>query len=271
MQNTNSDNQVQQNNDQQSQPNLTNEAQKQAEVVLDSAKAQVNNIGVQAQSQVSNIGQAGVAQVQNLGQAGAAQVQNLGQEGVRQVNSLFNQFTQPLNTQNQQQQPAVTKDEKVYATISYIPFVAILSIIIKPDSAYVRLHSRQGLLLTVLFLFSGLFAAIVTIFGLIGQLLGLLIGLIPLACIVIGAYSMYLAMVGYWWKIPVLSAVADLIPVEAMAKVSKENITGQVGIAKNDFDNRQETIVKENQEKFTNTDQTPTGTNVNNVNQEQSK
>lgn len=252
MQNTNSDNQVQQNNDQQVQPNLSNVAQKQAELVVDSAKSQVNNIG-----------QAGVAQMQNLGQAGATQVQNLGQEGVKQVNSLFNQFAQPLNTQNQQQQPAVTKDEKVYATISYIPFVAILSIIIKPDSAYVRLHSRQGLLLTVLFLFSGIFAAIVTIFGLIGQLLGLLIGLIPLACIFIGAYSMYLAMVGYWWKIPLLSAVSDLIPVEAMAKVSKENITGQVGIAKNDFDNRQDTIVKENQEKFTNTDPKSTDSSVN--------
>ena len=59
---------------------------------------------------------------------------------------------------------------------------------------------------------------------------------------------MYLAMTGYWWKIPVLSVVADLIPVEMMAKISKENITGQVGIAKNDYDNRQDTLQKETSE-----------------------
>jgi hypothetical protein len=59
---------------------------------------------------------------------------------------------------------------------------------------------------------------------------------------------MYLTFNGYWWKIPVLSALADLIPIEAIAKTSKENITGQVGIAKTDYDNRQDTLKSEKTE-----------------------
>lgn len=238
MQNSNSDNQGQQQMQAQASSDLVGAAQQKTQEISDSAKNQLNNIAGEAQVQLDNLGKAGVGQMQNLGQ-----------EGVKQVSGVVNQFTTPLNPVNQQQQPQVSKDEKVYATISYIPFVAILSIIIKPDSAFVRLHARQGLLLTMIFLFSGIFAAIVTIFGIIGQLLAVLIGLIPLGCMVVGVYSMYLAMIGYWWKIPVLSVVSDLIPVEAMAKVSKENITGQVGIAKNDYDNRQETLSKETTEK----------------------
>src|SRR5690606_6848939 len=44
-------------------------------------------------------------------------------------------------------QPAVVRDEKLFAALAYIPFVAIISLIMKPDSAFVRMHARQGLML----------------------------------------------------------------------------------------------------------------------------
>lgn len=180
-------------------------------------------------------------QAQNLGQAGLDQVQNLGQTGVNKVNSLMTQIINP----DKSNQPAVTKDEKIYGALAYLPFVALVSIIIKPDSAYVRLHAKQGLLLSLIFFFVGFVAALTSLFGIVGQLLSFVLGLVPLACLVIAVYSMYLAASGFWWKIPMLSSISDLIPVEWMAKTSKENITGQVGVAKGDYDVRQDTLQKE--------------------------
>lgn len=219
-------------------------AKQEAKNVADAAQAQMANVGQQAQAQIQNLGQNATAQMQNLGQAGVSQVQNLGQAGVEKMGNLVGQMMKPT----QENQPAVSKEEKVYATIAYIPFVAFISIIIKPDSAYVRLHAKQGLLLSILFFFIGLLAAVASLFGLIGQLLAFLLGLVPLGCIITAVYSMYLAASGFWWKIPVLSSIADLIPVEWMAKTSKENITGQIGVAKTDYDVRQETLQKEQAE-----------------------
>ncbi len=110
------------------------------------------------------------------------------------------------------------------------------------------MHAKQALLLAILFFVVGLLAAIVSLFGIIGQLMAFLLGLVPLACIVIGLYSMYLAYMGFWWKIPVLSTVANIIPVEMMAKVSKENVTGQAGVAKEDYDERKDAMEKEKSE-----------------------
>lgn len=205
---------------------------------------QADNLGNAAKEQVANVGQQAQAQMQNLGQVGMNQVENLGKAGVAGIGNMVGQFTQPMA--NQTPQPPVRKEEKVYASIAYLPFVSLLSVIVKPDSAFVRLHAKQGIVLTLIFFFVGMFAAIISIFGVVGQLLALLLGLVPVACIIIGIYSMYLAMTGYWWKIPVLGSVADLIPIEMLAKASKENITGQVGIAKNDYDNRQDTLTQEN-------------------------
>ena len=204
---------------------LTKTIQQQGEAVTNSAKEEVTKMGAAVQGQVQDLGKAGMAG----------------------VTGIVAQFSQPLSS-TAPVQPPVSKDEKVYGALAYIPFISLACIVLKPDSAFVRLHSKQGLLLTVLFLFTGILAAIVSIFGILGQLLSLLLSFIPLACMIIGIYSMYLAMTGYWWKIPVLSVVADLIPVEMMAKISKENITGQVGIAKNDYDNRQDTLQKETSE-----------------------
>jgi len=214
---------------------------------VNNASNQLGNVGQSAQAQLDNVSQAAQAQVGNLAQGMQNQVGNLGQAGVEQVGGFMSQFTKPLT--DKAGHPPVSKDEKIYGGLSYIPFVSLACIILKPDSAFVRLHVKQGLLLTIIFMFVGMLAAIVSIFGIIGVLLGFLLGLVPLASLVIGIYSMFLAFTGYWWKIPVLSSVADLIPIEMIAKVSKDNISGQIGIAKNDFDNRQQTLTSETQQK----------------------
>lgn len=204
--------------------------------------SKMQDLGQAGIGQVQDLGQAGIDKVQDLGKAGIDQVQNIGQAGVGKISEMVGQIANPGKDLKQ---PPVSKDEKVYAAIGYIPFVAIISIIIKPDSAFVRLHAKQGLLLSILFFFGGIFAAIVSLFGIIGQFLAFFIGLIPMGSLILAIYSMYLAASGLWWKLPILSSVSDLIPIEIIAKTSKENITGQMGTAKVDYDNRQETIQKE--------------------------
>lgn len=210
----------------------------------DTVKQEAQNLAQTAQNKLQDLGGEAKSQVTNLGKAGVEQVQNLGQAGVVKAGSLLSQIINP----EKGNQPPVNKEDKIYAALAYLPFVALLSIIIKPDSAYVRLHAKQGLLLSLLFFFVGMFAVIASVLGPLGEFLALLIGLVPMFCLVAGAYSMYLAAYGFWWKMPVLGPVADLIPIEWMAKTSKENITGQVGVAKNDYDVRQDTLQKEKAE-----------------------
>jgi uncharacterized membrane protein len=140
----------------------------------------------------------------------------------------------------EQQQPMVTQTEKMYGLLSYLPFVHFVTLILKPESAFVRLHARQGLLLFLLFFFSGIIAALFSSFGLIGAILAFFIAFIPLAITILAVYSMYLALVGTWWKIPVLGAISEIIPIELFAKIAKETVTDQVIQAKENYENRQE-------------------------------
>lgn len=181
-----------------------------------------------------------------MAEQGAEKMQEIGKEGMQKVGNVVQGVLSPKGPD--ENQPPVRQDEKNYAAIGYVPFVALISIIVKPDSAYVRMHAKQALLLAILFFFGGILAAIVSLFGIIGQLLAFVLGLVPLASLIIAGYSMYLAYMGFWWKIPVLSTIANIIPVEMMAKVSKENITGQAGVAKEDYDVRQEALTKEKKE-----------------------
>lgn len=185
-------------------------------------------------------------QASQMAEQGAEKMQEMGKEGVQKVGNVVQGVLSPKGPD--ENQPPVRQDEKNYAAIGYVPFVALISIIVKPDSAYVRMHAKQALLLAIMFFFGGILAAIVSLFGIIGQLLAVVMGLIPLASLVLAGYSMYLAYMGFWWKIPVLSTVANIIPVEMMAKVSKENITGQAGVAKEDYDVRQEALTEEKKE-----------------------
>lgn len=232
-----SNNTAQQSTQQPQQQTVQEQIAEGAQQRMNEAGAAAAKTAEEAAQDVKNAATAAVSQ-------GQQQLQQMGQEGVKQVGNAVGQLVKPQMSN----QPPVNKDEKVYAAISYVPFVALVSIIIKPDSSFVRLHAKQGLLLALIFFFIGIFAAIVSLFGIIGQLLAFVLGLVPLAALIVAIYSMYLSYLGYWWKIPVLGSVADVIPVEWMAKTSKQNLTGQAGMAKQDYDVRQEAVKQENKE-----------------------
>ncbi len=117
-------------------------------------------------------------------------------------------------------QPKVTSTEKLWAMVSYIPLVAVLALLISGESKYVRLHGRQGLLVFLIFFF----CIFVYLVPFIGPLLG---GLVQFALFILGVFSMYQALIGNWWKIPVLGDIAEMIPIDFFTTITKEVVTGQ--------------------------------------------
>lgn len=118
-------------------------------------------------------------------------------------------------------QPAVSSDDRLWGAICYIPMMALLALIVRPESAYVKLHGKQGLLMLGLF-----FCTVIMyiLFWPLGPILGML-GQFVL--FVLSIYSAYLAFMGNWWKIPVLGDVAEKLPVNVLTKAATQAITGQ--------------------------------------------
>lgn len=130
-------------------------------------------------------------------------------------------------------QPAVGSDDRLWGAICYIPMLALLALIVKPESAFVRLHGRQGLLVLGLF-----FCTVImyVLFWPLGPILGML-G--QFALFVLSIYSAYLAFMGNWWKIPVLGDVAEKLPVDIFTKAATQAITGQQPPSTQDTDQSQ--------------------------------
>jgi uncharacterized membrane protein/uncharacterized protein YjbJ (UPF0337 family) len=117
-------------------------------------------------------------------------------------------------------QPAVTQYEKLLGGVSYIPLAPIGTLVIKGDSNFIRLHGRQSLVLTAIF-FLCLFLYLLPFIGV------WLAGVIQFATLILGAFSMYQALVGNWWKIPILGDIAEMIPIGFFVQIAKEAVTGQ--------------------------------------------
>lgn len=85
----------------------------------------------------------------------------------------------------------IAPDEKLWAALSYISFLCILTIVIKKDSKYCQFHSKQALILAIIFLFTKFFWMIRYTFP--------ILALLELTMIIVGALRAYS---GTWWKIP---------------------------------------------------------------------
>lgn len=99
--------------------------------------------------------------------------------------------------------------------------VALVSLLMKPKSEYVKLHARQGLLLFVLFILA--FILDVILYP-VGFILG---SMFHFALMVLGVFSMYQALIGNWWKTPVLGQLSELIPTDIFTIAATQAITGQ--------------------------------------------
>lgn len=112
-------------------------------------------------------------------------------------------------------QPAVKVEEKIWGLVCYIPLMALLALVINPRSEFIKLHGRQGILVTLIFFFN-IFVYLIPV---IGIFLGMLI---HFGALILGFFSAFQAFIGNWWKIPVLGSVAELLPMEAFTQVARD-------------------------------------------------
>jgi uncharacterized membrane protein len=147
--------------------------------------------------------------------------------------SLLDVLTQASN------QPKVTQEEKLWSFIAYIPFLgAIIALVMKPHSEFIKLHGRQGLLLFLFFFFN----IFIYLFPFIGAFLGIVI---HMGLIVVIVFSMYQALIGNWWKIPILGDIAEMIPSDLFVKVTRN---AMMGPAVDKIDEEQQGKTSDNQQ-----------------------
>lgn len=187
------------------------QAMDQAQQAMVQAQQTANQVGQQAQ-QVATQAQQTAAVV---GQQ-AQQLAGTASQAGAQAQQFVKDYLMPKANQ-----PKVRTDEKLWAMASYIPLVSLASLVLMSGSEYVKLHGRQGLLMSIILLFS----IILAIFPFIGLSL---YGLIVFVLFILSLFSAYQALIGNWWKIPVLGDIAEMIPVTLFAQITKEAITGQV-------------------------------------------
>jgi uncharacterized membrane protein len=169
-----------------------------------------------AGAQISQGAQQGVAAAAEVGGQVMQGVGNATQVASQVVGNVADLLKPVAN------QPKVTQEEKIFGAVSYVPMIQLITLMFKPDSAYVRLHARQGLLMFGLF-FLCIFLYIIPYLG------PVFAGLIQFGLMVLGLFSIYQALIGNWWKIPVLGDIAEMIPTDWLTQVSKEMVTGQIG------------------------------------------
>ena len=208
---------------------------------------QVNSSAVTAGSVIGNAGQTAGAAMDGAKQAADKAQQAVAQAGVQaqQVASQATQAAAQVSAQAQQlagqagqtaqaaqtlakdlfmpkaDQPKVIMEDKIVAFFAYMPLVCFLCLLLKPKSDYVALHGRQGMVLTGVFFVS----ILIIIIPFLGPMLS---SLIILAWLVISIYSAYQALIGNWWKIPVIGDLAVQIPASMFATAAHEALTGQV-------------------------------------------
>lgn len=111
-----------------------------------------------------------------------------------------------------------TQEERMWGAISYIAFLAIVTLAMNPKSAFCKKHAAQGLLLFVVW-FIGL------IMMAIPSNLIILIGIIVFfGAMGLGGFGMYKAFTSYELNIPVLSDLAKKVPVDSIIGT----VTGKV-------------------------------------------
>ena len=88
-----------------------------------------------------------------------------------------------------QKSNAVNIEQKIWAAISYVWILSLISLLARKNDGYIRFHANQGILLLALSLFVW--------FPVVGWMLGILIGVLS----IIGIIQ---AFMGVRWELPVI-------------------------------------------------------------------
>lgn len=117
--------------------------------------------------------------------------------------------------ENPEQKTQPGKNENLIAAICYIPGFFILGPLLKPDSELCLKHSKQGLVLSIVFFF-------IVILSVISPILIGIIFLIYFALIVIAGYRAYASES---WSIPIIFTVSKAFKIENLFKTATNSET----------------------------------------------
>jgi len=93
----------------------------------------------------------------------------------------------------------VTKGEKLLSGFGYIPFLCVLPLALRQNSAYCQFHGKQSLVLVIFFF-------VISWIGWMSHAFGMLFGIVQFVVIIFAAMQ---ALKGNKWKIPFVSQVAE--------------------------------------------------------------
>jgi len=102
-----------------------------------------------------------------------------------------------------------TQEERTWAAIGYIAFLGVVSLAIKPKSAFCNHHATRGLVIFIFWFVSLILFAMPSFIGVIGGLL--LLGLTGLAI-----FGIVKSIQSYKLELPILSSLANKVPVSAI-------------------------------------------------------
>jgi len=152
------------------------------------------------------------------------------QDNQPQVEPQVQPQTQPQPAQAQQAQPQAaapvtpvaapvatpvlvpeqtTQEERMWAVIAYIAFLGIVTIAVKPKSAFCKHHAANGLAIFLLWFVSLILLAMPSFIGAIG-------GLMLLTLTVVAVLGILKAIQSYKFELPVLTTVAKMIPTDSI-------------------------------------------------------
>lgn len=102
-------------------------------------------------------------------------------------------------------QPPVTDIEggKLYAALSYLGVLVLIPLLTQRNDSFVRFHAQQGLVILVGFILAVAAAQWIPV---IGTLLFLLL-------LIVDVIGLLQALMGRWWKIPIVGDIANKFKV----------------------------------------------------------
>ena len=98
------------------------------------------------------------------------------------------------------------KDVALFAALSYIPFFSLFLIKYRPDSAFMRFHARQALVIFIFWVVNNLLIKVLPFFSTPFYICNVIF----LVIIVIGVFA---ALTGKYFNLPFISSLAERIVV----------------------------------------------------------
>lgn len=113
------------------------------------------------------------------------------------------------DAQQQDQKSSTGLDANVASALAYIPFVAIVFLVIEKGSRLVKFHSVQSLALAVAWFVIWFGLMVVGMIPVVGWLTLLLWPIFGIAMFVVWLIALIKAFQGTWFKLPVIGDIAE--------------------------------------------------------------